>query len=203
MLGYANAHHSWRARVHQRTSGLYFLSGASIFAWSAGRRDCHMSTLTDSGSSPLCARPAATCWRRQINPGWDGRTRCIDARVHPVPRPECSSARRRSRVTSRMVRPLPHHSTARTDKPLSSVIASRAAPAPSSCPGLLRPAHRARSTPQPPTPRAGVPDRHVVCATPLGHSTPTGVLPASPTADSSLDFSSLWIFTRPKTQTRR
>ncbi len=35
------------------------------------------------------------------------------------------------------------------------------------------------------------------------HSTPTGVLPALPTADSSLDFSSLGIFTRPQTQTSR
>jgi Chromate resistance exported protein len=34
-------------------------------------------------------------------------------------------------------------------------------------------------------------------------STPPGVLPASPTADSSLDFSSLEIFTRPKPKTRR
>jgi hypothetical protein len=45
--------------------------------------------------------------------------------------------------------------------------------------------------------------RHVVCAVPPGHSAPTGVLPASPTADSSLDSSSLEISTRPKQQTRR
>ena len=52
--------------------------------------------------------------------------------------------------------------------------------------GARRCAHRARSSPRPPDHRA-VPGRHVRCSAPLGRPTPTAVLRASPTADSSLD----------------
>jgi hypothetical protein len=108
--------------------------------------------------------------------------------------------------TCRTVRaPLPHHSTAcrsdRSSSPLQSLSAAhprRASP----CRGPLRLVHRARSARRPQDLRAGVPGRHVPCAVPPGHPTPTDAPLASSTDDSSLDFSSLESFTRPKPQTR-
>ena len=118
--------------------------------------------------------------------------------------PGGSCASWRSRDTSRTVRaPLPHHSTAsRSDRPSSAVIVCSASPARLSVRGPLRRVHRARSAPRPQDLRAGVPGRHVPCAVPPGHPTPTDAPLASPTDDWSLDFSSLESFTRPKPQTR-
>jgi hypothetical protein len=102
----------------------------------------------------------------------------------PTPCGSCASRRRRA--TSRTVTPPPHHRRPRgpTDprRPSSSAALLRRA---AQRLGPLRRVHRSRSAPRQPDPRAGVPGRHVPCAVPLGHPTPTAAPPASSTADSS------------------
>ena len=75
--------------------------------------------------------------------------------------------------------------SSRTERPSSTVIVRSASPARRSAfrtaPSRARSAVNTRL----PTPPAGVPDLRVVCAEPAAHPTPTGVLLASPTADSS------------------
>ena len=113
-----------------------------------------------------------------------------------------SSATRRSRFTSHTVTLLPHQSAAWGSTGPRRRSSSAAPPQRATHRlGLLRGAHRARSAPGPPNPRAGGPGRRVRCAAPLGRRTPTAVLPASPTVDSSLDPYSQWIRHRPKPST--
>ena len=94
--------------------------------------------------------------------------------------------RRRSRITSRTVTPVPHKSTAsRSDRPSSSVMSVAHAQRAVQRPGQEHRGHRAPSTS-----RAGVYARPASCAARLGHQSRTAVPPASATADSSTASSS-------------
>jgi hypothetical protein len=135
----------------------------------------------NSGSSPLCARPAAPrCAMRAVPCGAARLAALTRLYHHPIGPPGSAAA------TSGNVTMLPHHSTASRTDELSS-WSSREAPRRRLArqPGLLLRVHQVQSTPLPPTPRAGVPDRHVLCAEPT-RCLMLSVAPlASPTADSS------------------
>jgi hypothetical protein len=122
----------------------------------------------------------------------------------PLP-PGGSCASWRSPDTSRTVRAaLPHHSTAsRSDRPSSAVIVCSASPgaplrvADRSVAFTERGQHGDRKTIEPAFPVGTFLAQHR-----LGSNAPTAAPLASSSDDSSLDFSSLEGFTRPKPQTR-
>jgi hypothetical protein len=72
-----------------------------------------MSTLMSSGWTPLCARPAATCWRHQDRSPV-GRPDPLHCRAARLPGTTARMLVRQAAQPghSRIVRPLPHHLTA-------------------------------------------------------------------------------------------
>jgi hypothetical protein len=110
----------------------------------------------------------------------------LTRRVYRIAPPQASPTRRRSRVTSRTVTLLPHHSTAsRTERPSPSVIASNAPPARRSASRIVwsrSPSAVKTSTANLSSRRS---DRRVLYAVPPAHLTLSVAPPASPTADSS------------------
>jgi hypothetical protein len=143
--------------------------------------DHAVSIARSVNASSSHGRPAGCrAARPHRRPGWppdrcsNGQAVHVSGAHRPLP-PGGSRASCRSRDTSRTVRaPLPHHSTAcRSDRPSSEVIVCSASPArlsvsrtaPSRSPSAVSTATARHS--------AGVPGRHVPCAVPPGHPTPT------------------------------
>jgi hypothetical protein len=194
-------------RVRSSTKSRGIVSGPDFVPLSGSDHAVSIARSVNASSSH--GSPAGCRTQRpQRRPGWppdrcsNGQAVHVSGAHRPLP-PGGSRASCRSQDTSRTVRaPLPPPLNRLPQRPSSAVIVCSACPARLSVSRTAPSRHRAWSARRPQDLRAGVPGRHVPCAVPPGHPTPPAARLASSTDDSSLDFSSLETFTRPKPQTR-